>query len=542
MRDGTDYRIRGQAFNKPSLLRNYFRICPKCAAEDIKTSAQPVELAVYGRLSWNIASIRTCATHNTALTLFAKDPTTNEGHDFALIVRQNSHELQSLPVVDRAPSALENYLLARLNGVAKHHPWLDALDFHVAAKTCEIIGAIAIFGRDVVLDKMTDADWQVAGGAGFEIASAGESAIRAFLSRLQTSCVHNRSGAEGPQAVFGTLYKWIAFGAKDAAFDPVRDVMRRHIIETTPVGPADTVMGEPVKRRVLHSIHTAAMDFGAHPKRLRKILAAKGLLPAGHESSSDNLVLFDADRAQDVFDSGAIDGLTQKDLETYLGTGRVQAKILVDSGIVKPAVAVSEPGIGWFAFARKEIDTFLENLLRDAKPVDIAAESQVDIPTAAGRANCQSAEVVRLILDRKLDWVGTLTSKEKYLSVLVDIDEVKSKTRLTPLDGLTARQVEKALKTSTAAVRALIDNGILKTERRVNPINRCPVDIVPTADFEKFRATYVSLFELAKERGMHHMKLKKELAERNIRPAIDPELIHATFYRCEDINLENKQQ
>jgi transcription termination factor Rho len=60
---------------------------------------------------------------------------------------------------------------------------------------------------------------------------------------------------------------------------------------------------------------------------------------------------------------------------------------------------------------------------------------------------------------------------------------------------------------------------------------------VPRAEFERFRATYATLFEIAKERGVHHMKLKKELTERRVDPAIDPATTLATFYRREDVKI-----
>jgi len=84
--------------------------------------------------------------------------------------------------------------------------------------------------------------------------------------------------------------------------------------------------------------------------------------------------------------------------------------------------------------------------------------------------------------------------------------------------------------------------GILKTEKRINPINRCPVHIVTTAEFERFRATYVTLFELAKERGVHHLKLKSELEGRGIKPALDQKSLYATFYRREAIDLTDQKR
>jgi hypothetical protein len=115
-------------------------------------------------------------------------------------------------------------------------------------------------------------------------------------------------------------------------------------------------------------------------------------------------------------------------------------------------------------------------------------------------------------------------------------NEIRQKTRLSDLDGLTAAEVRKDPKTNHAVVNALIDHGVLKTERRINPINRCPVEIVPTAEFQRFRATYVTLFEITGERGVRHLYVKAELSERGIKPAFDSEVFHASFYRRKELH------
>jgi len=532
VRDGTGYRIRGEALTKNAALRTTIRICPKCAADDIAASSLPPELAVQSRLSWNIASIRTCARHNTALAQIAVAEGRNETHDFAQIIRTNFDKLKNLPAVERPPSALETYLIDRLDGAAKTQPWLDGLEFHAAARICELIGAVANGGRDINIEEMSEDERYAAGSAGFAIAASGESDIRAFLKTLQDGFPASRGANQGPQAIFGQLYKLLAYSWKDAAFDPIRDIMRRHIIETTPVSPGDTILGKPVEKRVLHSIYTATNEFGAHRKRLRKILAAKNLLPPGYEDKPDNHVLFDASIAQALHEAGVFDGLSLKDIETYTGAGRVQVKLLFDAGILKPVTGQDENSDTPIniSFARKDVDAFLENLQQDAQPVDAAGDGQFNIPQTVKRANCSTIEIIQMILARELDWVGRLPSENIFNSILIDLDEIKRKTRLPELDGLTTEQVCDSMNTTNRVVVALIEHGILQTERRIHPIKRCPIDIVTTTEFERFQATYVTLFELAKERGVHHLQLKAELEGRGIKPALDPELFRATFY------------
>ncbi|SNB71711.1 TniQ protein [Rhodoblastus acidophilus] len=534
VRDGTDYRIRGQKLIKSTCALTHIRICPLCAAEDIRTFGLAPEIAIYDRLQWKITSIRTCVNHSVALEHLGVEDKTNSVHHFAGAIASRLPQISALEPIARDASGLEHYLVGRLNGLASAIPFLDSMEFHAAAKTCEMIGAIATSGRHVAVSSFSEDDWRSAGQAGFEIAKGGEDSIRAFLQELQRTFTPRAGVAhDGPQGVYDQLYKWAEFSAQSSDFDAFRAIFHQHIVRTMPISAGETLLGRIVEERQVHSIRTAAKKFQVHPKRLRKILAIKGLIPANHEGLHDNHLMMDAEAVQKLYDDGVLTGLTRKDTEDYIGAGRVQTKVMVDAGILVPAIATSDIGDqgGWSSFPTRTLDAFLARLMQDAVPVATAGEEQFDIPAAAKRANCSAAEIVRMILDRKLNWVGRLTTKDKYMSVLVDLQEVKAKTQnLQPLDGLTAQQVQQALKTTHAVVRALIDEGILRQEKHIHPVNRCPVMITPHAEFKSFQETYVSLTELAKKADTHPLTLKKLLYEMDIDPAIDPKRVHATFY------------
>jgi hypothetical protein len=458
-------------------------------------------------------------------------------HDFSALVGPRVAYLDdmSTSAKRRPASALENYLLARLDG-SRSSPWLDGLEFYPAAKLCEITGAVALFGRTPNLHKLSDADWHAAGGAGFEIASGGEPSFRAFLSHLQATCPRTGSANSGPMAQFGRLYQWLAQWSQSPCFDSLRDLMRRHIVETSPVGPGDEILGQRVERRVLLSIRSASLESGAHPKRLRKLLAAKGLIPEDHRSRLDNEVVFDAKAAQELL-ALAADGLSLKDLWSHLNAGRVHARLLTEHGFIKPAIAAGEPGIGWHLFAKTEVDAFLARLLAGAMSVTAAAGTACDIPLAAKRAHCGGADVVRLILDRKLDWVGRLTGVRGYLSVLVDSDEVRRKVRGPNFDGLSISMVKTELRATSKVVWALVSAGLLPTKRVVNPANGRRITVVSRADMDAFRSSYVSLSELATERGIGAEEMAAELESTGAKPMLelDKNDVRAAFYRRAEV-------
>jgi hypothetical protein len=87
----------------------------------------------------------------------------------------------------------------------------------------------------------------------------------------------------GLRLAFGRLYEWLAHESDDAAYEPLRDIIRRHVIETMPLGPGDDVFGREVTVRRLHSVRSASLEMDVHPKRLRK-------LPPPARPSSRNFV------------------------------------------------------------------------------------------------------------------------------------------------------------------------------------------------------------------------------------------------------------
>jgi hypothetical protein len=160
----------------------------------------------------------------------------------------------------------------------------------------------------------------------------------------------------------------------------------------------------------------------------------------------------------------------------------------------------------------------------------------------AKRACCSAAEIVRFILDKKLKWVGRLAGVDGYMSVLVDLEEIRGLVRGDDHGGLTPVQVAAALDTTDRVARALIAHGHLATVSVIHPVNKCPQTVVMPDEVERFQRKYVSLFGLAKERGRHFRKLKQELDAAGTKLVFDAEKIGATFYARDALSNHNKRK
>jgi TniQ len=528
-RDGM-IELKGQEQRKNGLRRARTHVCPKCLLEDIESSNLPPRLAIHGRANWMLASIRTCHIHEVALVEVARDVPVHDTHDWTTNVAPIVPMLPQFAdsVIHRPASALELYLLDRLAG-RPTASWLDAFPFFAAALVAELIGAVATVGKTVNLDDLSEDARYEAGHAGAEIANAGSDALVEFMTKLRNE--HRpKKRAGGPAAVLGKLYMTPAQGLSDPAFDPLREVMGRFILNKFALGPGDELFGRPVTDRRFHTIRSASKEYGIHRSRLRKLIEAEGLISDLNAPNGD--VLIDAQHADRIFRHEQ-NFVTMRGVARYLNAGRVQTDILFEADFIKRHCTGS--GMKKY-FLRPELDDFLSRLLAPAVSVQTIPAHAVDIATAARRGRCFIAEIVKAILDGKLTWVGRRKDVAGFASVLVDIEEIKRVTRFEDPPGLplqtTAREV---LKTSGPVLSQLISSGAIKTITAINPVNRCPTRFIPFDEIERFQSDYVSLHHLARSQGVLMPVLKKKLLAKGITP-VNFAGVKATFYRRADVD------
>jgi hypothetical protein len=524
------YEHRGQNLVRSALRRGRVHVCPACLLNDIRHQPELVsDIACHNRAAWLIDVIKTCPTHCIGLTAITADVTAGSLHDFAhQIVPALPHLVRfAHEAPRRSPSALENYVMARLDG-ERRVAFLDSLELHASIRISEVIGAVAVFGRTVRLKRLTKNDWWRAGAAGFDITAAGPASICEFLTKLQQTYRYGRGGQEGPQALYGRLYQWLADRCEHPAYKPVRSLVGRHIRDNLPLGPGDGMFGIRVRKRRLHSIRTLSKESGLHFKRLRKLLLGAGIIDIHQIALTDKAVVFDAKLA-DAMVAKAKGALALPAVGQYLNAPRAQLPLLAENKFIKPCVLATDFSAN-DRYAIADLDEFLRRLLIDAHPVKKQLPGRASIPVTAKRACCSAATIVRLVIDRKLNWVGRRLGTTGYMSVLVDIDEIRANVRGADHGGLTPRQTASKLETSDKVVTALIATGDLISSTVTNPINRCPQVVVSPEEVARFQKMYVSLFALAKERRRHIKTVKNELDAAGIEPAFDQEKIGATFY------------
>jgi hypothetical protein len=209
--------------------------------------------------------------------------------------------------------------------------------------------------------------------------------------------------------------------------------------------------------------------------------------------------------------------------------------LLASEGLIRPFANPGSEGLRDAAYDTRDLDAFLVLLTARAEIVTGHAKPICRIPEASKSSNCSAAEIVRAILNGDLNWVGQIAGETGYMSVLVDVGEVRRLVRGEHGDWLPLYVVQSSLKTTHAVVESLIRSGFLKSERAISPMNRCPYTAVQSKHLAAFRERYGSLHELAAEKRMHFIRFKKEMTARGIEPAMGKPMIPATYYRRADV-------
>lgn len=533
-----EYRFRDERLLKTSVRRFSFRVCPMCLQEDLSASPDPAPYAPYVRVIWQIEALRTCKRHGVALIEPAWPDDPEERIEFPRMLATVTPDLDRLSAtaIRRKPSALEAYLLGRV-GLAPptetSNPWLDGLEWHVVAKMAEVLGVVELYGRRQGLKHLTEEQRYAASVRGFDHLRAGRDGLRMFLQGLYDN--YPRTGNTGPQAVLGDpLNGFLARGAPDAAYDPIRDVAREFAEANFDLADGEMVFGAPVRRR-FYTLHSASASLGMHPLRLRKILNGAGVLPMGRRASEYDLTLMPADAVTEIVEIER-SSLDLTELEAVLGVGRPHPKHLRQAGLITP--------IAWSAtavqrgqkYAKAEINGFLTRLYKRATLVSSAPAGTLD-PVAAARNACSPlVDVLKLVLDGALESLWRVADGVGVAALRLDPTEVRRSLCGSAPDGLAPSWVEKRLSTSNRVMQALIKLEVFTPVTIVNPVHGGVSKLIPMVEILDFERRYVSLTHLAAEQGRHFSAVLADLDAKGIRPVWKRTVVRSRWYRRSDTN------
>jgi hypothetical protein len=269
-----------------------------------------------------------------------------------------------------------------------------------------------------------------------------------------------------------------------------------------------------------------------HPNRLRKLVIAAGL--ASDPNLPNRKIVFEAEAAERLIERER-KSISANQVPKYLNVPLGTFRVLFQAGLLRRHAL----GTGELSevFYTEELDKFLASILQNSRDISDARQSGCNIPTAARRARCSAVEIVRLIQETKLSWIGRRSGVRGFLSVLVNVDEVRPFAAGEALRGLTIGQAVSKLHTNDRVLKGLIKVGAIQTVKQRHPVARNMQTIITHEEIARFNDEFVSLFILARQRGKHMPILLQELQALGVQPAPELEGIGATFFRRSEVPL-----
>ena len=405
--EGGDVWFRGLRVQDGRATGVVMRGCPDCLA------TQPGLKGI-----WCVPVLGICDEHRRPLVPLWSSTDKLDRWDVANCLPEADLGVDAMQDV-REPTEFEHWVLGRLEGKGGAC-WLDRFEFCAAIRFCEEFGRAAISTQRAKSRKLSPEQRHRSGATGFQLLSQGEDRLPHLLSLLQ-SMMGNPE--EGPRKIFGGLHDWLAVDHCLEERVSFREMLRRHMRATWPVGPGDEILGEPVLRRELLSLPATARLLQRSEADLRAALSAAGVPVL--KGQSDAWDVIGAEAAVNVLrDLGT--GLSEDAFLQALCASPWSLRELGDAGLCPEG---PDP-----LAAQAAID----DLLLGAAPVYVAMHDWCSLSEASSRLRATLPELIARIRDGSLR-SGRYLQRSGVASILVHVEadpEAMSVDAFAPWQGV----------------------------------------------------------------------------------------------------------
>ncbi|UOA28261.1 hypothetical protein DSM107133_03006 [Pseudosulfitobacter sp. DSM 107133] len=233
------FRLRDEFASLQSFQRTRIRVCPECIRSEMPSAAE--SWRVPRRLQWKFSSIRSCPEHGCMLISLPAEKFHKDARDFAAQLRKHHVWILDQPVVHANPSPFEAYVTNRILS-GRGDRWIDRLELNVASRACEVLGLRVAKGPDAALAGHSEADWMTYGFLGYDILKDGPVALSNCLADMAREDVVDGRFFD---RLFGPWMAWLKSRSLGDEFEPLRDVVRRHVFDNFSVRKGVLVLGVP---------------------------------------------------------------------------------------------------------------------------------------------------------------------------------------------------------------------------------------------------------------------------------------------------------
>ncbi|MCF8487177.1 MAG: TniQ family protein [Rhodobacteraceae bacterium] len=413
--------FRGELYVSRAIRNPIMRGCPVCLREDAAGATEPAYAAMSMRGDWQLREATLCVGHRHPLVPLWHAAAPRDRFDIGARLREVEADILSgafdRPL--REPSGYDLWLDRRLDD-GTDATWFSDHTVYVVTTLCRLLGQALLKEDTHKDDQLSDR----AHAAGFDVAVAGEAAIRAALEHVAARAT---GALDEAGKAFGPLYSRLNRDyLHDSGFDPFRDILRDCILENWPIGSGETVLGRVVPERRLHSVTTAATETGIGTKVLEHFLVEAGAIAADDPRP----------QSRRLFDAKVYAGLMAEiptlvgpiAMRTAMGATRMELAALAEEGLLIPRTRFEKVKNPWRI---SDGVAFVAGLSAGARYV---AEDDTEWQTlllACRRSGVPLSELIRAIGDQRLT-VGQRAGVTGFHGIVVpksDVDVLAAPAR-----------------------------------------------------------------------------------------------------------------
>ncbi|MBK1636495.1 TniQ family protein [Rhodovulum adriaticum] len=421
------FGLRGEEFYADITVGKATRFCPACLAED-EASDLPPHAARRLRLAWMLAPVRTCPRHGLALVERKAGAWDDVTHELQALVPETGAALASLAKSrpPRAPSELQSYVLARLEGDAGP-AWLDRQGIDQVARATEMLGLVCAYGPRRKPADMTPDDREAAIAVAWPHMRDGEEGVCAAFQDLLDNAIARGTALSSRRAVFGGLYLWLSSSNLRNDPGPIRDLLRAFIIENMDLMPGQNLLGEVILQPRKSSIASIAKTELVDTRTLRNLLVSKGLIKPEMKDVPACSIVLDHDVAVRVAKE-IKDAVPVSALPDYLRASRPIVSCLVSMRILVPLSEADARAVGRLGKAvhLHDVEALMARLARIGPEVEVAPPGMLTLAKCAERIHKELRFILPDLLDGYLRRVVRLAGTRGFEGILVDPEEVKA--------------------------------------------------------------------------------------------------------------------
>lgn len=468
---------------------DFARICPECLRADIEQRDGPISCRPWRRSWWDLAKISSCPRHGRVL--LASCP--GCGHIFRRSYLSPAHCICGHNVLDERsePVASDSrigdaYLVGRLGGGPRiTHSFLDDLTFADAAEVMQWLGGAARCGRSIVSWRHQNlAERARTMSAGYAICEDFPDRLEEMLDAMIAACPLKRLT---PQGVYGDMQKWLGLAAHPA-LEPIRDVIRNHVVKHVPITGATMLFRNPVPTGELTTLGALAKLLGVSPERVGKAASALGMIPPSSRPLAGTVVPKSLKEPLVAF---LRELCSREEARHHLGATTMVFKTLNVRNYLPRAYRL---GGQWYSLA--ELERFLEALHGEAPFVNRPPSGSATIVRAVRICHRASEEIIGGLLRGQIKAVGRLRNERGIAQILVDTNAVITVLQCDDDPALMPMlEAARHLNVTIPTVARLAELGWFTVERQ--PTAYSTVQTLRRTEIEAFGKRFVSAKELA---------------------------------------------